>query len=106
MSPQSVEPPTIDGGRRRRENERPAEADSRFFLHCPAYDDWSFPKGNLHDGEAREAAAVREVEEETGPRCRLGPEAGKIRWVSLAEAPRTVSYDRDRRLVAAFDSKE
>ena len=42
------------------------------LVHRPAYDDWSFPKGKLDRGEAAPAAAVREVEEETGLRVRLG----------------------------------
>src|SRR3954462_4069930 len=41
-------------------------------VHRPAYDDWSFPKGKLDRGETSVAAAVREVEEETGLRVRLG----------------------------------
>ena len=42
------------------------------LVHRPAYDDWSFPKGKLDRGELSVAAAVREVEEETGLRIRLG----------------------------------
>jgi 8-oxo-dGTP pyrophosphatase MutT (NUDIX family)/phosphohistidine phosphatase SixA len=42
------------------------------LVHRPAYDDWSFPKGKLDAGETSAAAAVREVEEETGLRVRLG----------------------------------
>ncbi len=42
-------------------------------VHRPRYDDWSFPKGKLDPGELSAAAAVREVEEETGLRVRLGP---------------------------------
>ena len=42
------------------------------LVHRPAYDDWSFPKGKLDRGETTVAAAVREVEEETGLRVRLG----------------------------------
>lgn len=42
------------------------------LVHRPAYDDWSFPKGKLDRGELSPAAAVREVEEETGLRVRLG----------------------------------
>ena len=35
---------------------------------------WTFPKGHLEKGETAEMAALREVEEETGWRCRiLGP---------------------------------
>ena len=42
------------------------------LVHRPAYDDWSFPKGKLDRGEASPVAAIREVEEETGVRVRLG----------------------------------
>lgn len=41
-------------------------------VHRPRYDDWSLPKGKLDPGETVPAAAVREVEEETGYRCVLG----------------------------------
>ena len=44
------------------------------LVHRPRYDDWSLPKGKLDAGESWEDAAVREVEEETGLRCRLGHE--------------------------------
>ena len=40
------------------------------LVHRPRYDDWSFPKGKLDRGEHATAAAVREVEEETGVRVR------------------------------------
>ncbi len=43
------------------------------LVHRVRYDDWSFPKGKLDRGEHRTAAAVREVEEETGLGVRLGP---------------------------------
>ncbi len=45
-------------------------------VHRPKYDDWSFPKGKLDPGESLEQAALREVEEETGMRCRLGDHVG------------------------------
>ena len=44
------------------------------LVHRPRYDDWSFPKGKLNPGESWEDAALREVEEEIGLRCRLGHE--------------------------------
>ena len=37
-----------------------------FLLIRDSYANWGFPKGHLEQGEAPEAAAVREVEEETG----------------------------------------
>ena len=41
------------------------------LVHRPRYDDWSFPKGLLKEGEAWETAALREVREETGCEARL-----------------------------------
>jgi 8-oxo-dGTP pyrophosphatase MutT (NUDIX family) len=46
-------------------------------VHRPKYQDWSLPKGKLDLGESPEQAALREVEEETGWRCRLGEHVGK-----------------------------
>jgi 8-oxo-dGTP diphosphatase len=43
-------------------------------VHRPKYDDWTLPKGKLDPGESFEEAALREVEEETGLRCRLDRE--------------------------------
>ncbi|MFL5927079.1 MAG: NUDIX hydrolase [Gaiellaceae bacterium] len=68
------------------------ERDSRVLLvHRPKYDDWSFPKGKLEDGETWEEAALREVEEETGLRCEVGEEAGRTRYV-VAAGPKEVRY--------------
>jgi 8-oxo-dGTP diphosphatase len=41
------------------------------LVHRPRYGDWSLPKGKLDPGEDHTAAALREVEEETGLRCEL-----------------------------------
>jgi 8-oxo-dGTP diphosphatase len=62
------------------------------LVHRPAYDDWSFPKGKLHDGETEAEAAVREVEEETGLRCRLGRELGTASYHDSKGRPKTVRY--------------
>ncbi len=65
------------------------------LVHRARYDDWSFPKGKLDRGEHRTTAAVREVEEETGVRVRLGPPLGSQRYpVRGRSGPRmkTVHY--------------
>jgi 8-oxo-dGTP diphosphatase len=55
--------------------------DGRVLLvHRPRYDDWTLPKGKLDPGESFEAAALREVEEETGVRCRLLRELPPTRY--------------------------
>ena len=61
-------------------------------VHRPKYDDWSLPKGKLDPGEAWEAAALREVLEETGIACRLGPELGAARYLDRHGRPKTVRY--------------
>lgn len=61
------------------------------LVHRPRYDDWSFPKGKLEPGETWEEAALREVEEETGLRCRLGREVGRTHY-SVGEVPKEVRY--------------
>ncbi len=62
------------------------------LVHRPAYDDWAFPKGKLHRGETEPEAALREVEEETGLRCRLGEEVGRSSYRDSRGRPKTVRY--------------
>jgi 8-oxo-dGTP diphosphatase len=96
-------------------------------VHRPRYNDWSLPKGKLRLGESWQAAALREVEEETGLRCELGElvgsttyglkevryfrmecdgepvarnEVDEVRWVLLADAPALLSYERDAELLS------
>ena len=63
------------------------------LVHRPKYDDWSFPKGKLDEGETWEQAALREVEEETGLRCELGDEVGRTHYPVL-QGPKEVRYYR------------
>ena len=50
-------------------------------VHRPRYDDWSLPKGKCDAGESYRDAAVREVAEETGSTCRVGPELPDVRYL-------------------------
>jgi 8-oxo-dGTP diphosphatase len=61
-------------------------------VYRPKYDDWTFPKGKLEPGETEEQAALREVEEETGLRCELGPELGFASYRDPKNRPKTVRY--------------
>jgi 8-oxo-dGTP pyrophosphatase MutT (NUDIX family) len=62
------------------------------LVHRLGYDDWSFPKGKLHPGETEAQAALREVQEETGLRCRLGREVGTSAYRDPKRRPKTVRY--------------
>jgi 8-oxo-dGTP diphosphatase len=66
--------------------------DEVLLVHRPKYDDWSIPKGKLDPGESYDAAAVREVEEETGVRCRLGRELPSTRYRDRGGRPKVVRY--------------
>src|SRR5262245_12433095 len=58
----------------------------------PRYDDWTFPKGKLSEDESEDAAALREVLEETGMRVRLGPFLGTRRYQDRHGRDKTVRY--------------
>jgi 8-oxo-dGTP pyrophosphatase MutT (NUDIX family) len=62
------------------------------IVHREAYDDWAFPKGKLHPGESEPEAALREVEEETGLRCRLEDEIGTTSYRDSRGRRKTVRY--------------
>jgi len=62
-------------------------------VHRPGYDDWSFPKGKLEDGESWEDAALREVEEETGLACALDGYVGSTRY-EVGGGPKEVRFFR------------
>ena len=62
------------------------------IAHRPQYDDWSLPKGKLDKGESWEDAALREVEEEIGLRCRLGEELDPVSYNDRKGRAKVVRY--------------
>jgi ADP-ribose pyrophosphatase YjhB (NUDIX family) len=61
-------------------------------VHRLRYDDWSLPKGKLDAGESWEDAALREVEEEIGLRCRLGDELPPVGYRDNKGRAKVVRY--------------
>jgi 8-oxo-dGTP pyrophosphatase MutT (NUDIX family) len=65
------------------------------LVHRPRYDDWSFPKGKLEAGEDDAAAALREVEEETGHGAEIEQDLGTVQYTVTREGrprPKIVRY--------------
>ena len=61
-------------------------------VHRPRYDDWSLPKGKADPGESDEDCALREVEEETGLICELGPHLSDVSYVDQKGRPKVARY--------------
>ena len=78
---------------------------SVLLVHRPRYDDWSFPKGKLEGDESWEDGAIREVEEETGLKCEVGPLVGSTRYF-VAQGPKEVRYYRMTSEGEAFAQNE
>ena len=72
------------------------------LVHRPKYDDWTLPKGKLEPGETHEQAALREVEEETGFTCELGPELPSTSYRDSKDRPKVVRYWAMRPIGGAF----
>jgi 8-oxo-dGTP diphosphatase len=73
------------------------------LVHRPRYDDWTLPKGKLVAGESDEAAALREVEEETGLSCELGDELPSSRYRDKSGRRKVVRYWAMRPLGGEFE---
>ena len=73
------------------------------LVHRPSYDDWTFPKGKLLEGESEEEAALREVVEETGLRCAMGPKLGSIRYRDRKGRPKIATFWLMRPLDGTFE---
>jgi 8-oxo-dGTP pyrophosphatase MutT (NUDIX family) len=69
-----------------------AGQDEVLVVHRPRYDDWTLPKGKVVPGESDEDCALREVEEETGLRCRLGRELASVTYIDRRDRRKTVRY--------------
>jgi 8-oxo-dGTP pyrophosphatase MutT (NUDIX family) len=59
---------------------RNGNADLRVLLILDKHNNWGFPKGHLEDDESEEQAAHREIVEETGLNCTLGPLVERIQY--------------------------
>ncbi|GAB2450232.1 NUDIX hydrolase [Xylanimonas ulmi] len=73
------------------------------LVHRPRYDDWSWPKGKLEPGESHQAAAVREVAEETAKPVVLGVPLPAMRYRMPDGRWKTVAYWAARRAKPSSD---
>lgn len=62
------------------------------LVHRPHREDWTFPKGKLEAGESHESCALREVEEETGLRCKLGAKLSASSYINGNGRLKVVRY--------------
>lgn len=71
------------------------------LVHRPRYDDWSWPKGHLDDGESHQTAAVREIAEETGGPVVLGLPLPTLRYRMPSGHWKQVAYWTARQATAS-----
>lgn len=76
------------------------------LVHRPRYDDWSLPKGKLDRDETWEAAALREVAEETGLECELGRELEPARYRDRKGREKLVRWWQMKALGGEFEPND
>jgi len=76
------------------------------LVHRPAYDDWTFPKGKLRQGESTEECALREVAEETGLSCELVRELSSTNYIDRKGRPKLVRYWEMKTLSGRFQASK
>ncbi|WP_454041597.1 NUDIX hydrolase [Cellulosimicrobium sp. Marseille-Q8652] len=74
------------------------------LVHRPRYDDWSWPKGKLDPGETFQAAATREVAEETGKPVVLGVPLPGLQYLTPEGRVKRVHYWAARRASRTRDA--
>jgi 8-oxo-dGTP diphosphatase len=62
------------------------------LVHRPKYGDWTLPKGKALPGESDGDCALREVQEETGLRCRPETELASTSYRDSAGRPKIARY--------------
>lgn len=62
------------------------------LVHRPHRSDWTFPKGKLDPGEDHEAAALREVVEETGFVCSVAQQLPSSKYELSSGQSKRVKY--------------
>ena len=61
-------------------------------VHRPKYEDWTFPKGKVEDGESVLECAIREVWEEAGATVAVGCYLGRISYHKQDGVLKAVDY--------------
>ena len=74
------------------------------LVHRPRYDDWSWPKGKVEEGEAFQVTAIREVAEETGKPIVLGVPLPGRQYLTPEGHVKRVHYWAARRARRGHDS--